>query len=74
MITAQEAAEIGLINKVVDLNPSDQLPPALQKDDDASKRKERSIEVARLLNRKLIDRVHGFIKGNYKEWIYRSQN
>ena len=54
MITAQEAAEIGLINKVVDLNPSDQLPPALQKDDDASKEKERSIEVARLLNRKLL--------------------
>src|ERR671939_1046651 len=44
MITAHEAAEIGLINKVVDLEPNDQLPPALQKNDDASKEKERSIE------------------------------
>jgi 3-hydroxypropionyl-coenzyme A dehydratase len=54
MITAHEAAEIGLINKVVDLEPNDQLPPASQKNDDASTEKERSIEIAKLLNRKLL--------------------
>jgi 3-hydroxypropionyl-coenzyme A dehydratase len=54
MITAHEAAEIGLINKVVDLEPNDQLPPPSQKNDDASKEKERSVEIAKLLNRKLL--------------------
>src|ERR687889_8972 len=54
MITAEEAAQIGLVNKVVSLEPEDNLPPEASKDD-AVKEKERSAEVAKILNKKLID-------------------
>ena len=54
MITAEEAVQIGLVNKVVSLGSEDNLPPEVSKDD-ASKEKERSAEVAKILNKKLIE-------------------
>src|ERR671925_2226389 len=54
MITAEEAEQIGLVNKVVSLGPEDNLPPEASKGyDDAVKEKERSAEVAKILNKKL---------------------
>src|ERR671925_1984439 len=54
MITAEEALEIGLVNKVVNLTSEDNLPPEASKGyDDAVKEKERSAEVAKILNKKL---------------------
>jgi 3-hydroxypropionyl-coenzyme A dehydratase len=54
MISAAEAEQIGLINKVVDLGPDDVLPPDAPKGDPA-KEKERSGQVAGVLNRKLME-------------------
>ena len=54
MITAEEAVQIGLVNKVVSLGPEDNLPPEASKDD-AVKEKERSAEIAKILNKKLIE-------------------
>src|SRR5215210_4724171 len=54
MITAEEAVQIGLVNKIVSLGPEDNLPPEASKDD-AVKEKERSAEVAKILNKKLIE-------------------
>ncbi len=54
MITADEAAQIGLVNKVVSIGAEDKLPPEAPKDDTA-KEKERAAEVAKILNRKLMD-------------------
>ena len=54
MITAKEAEGIGLVNKVVSLGSEDNLPPEVSKDD-AVKEKERSAEVAKILNKKLIE-------------------
>ena len=56
MISAQEAYEIGLVNKVVSLSNEDQLPPEIGDDkSDPKKEKERAGEIARILNRKLIN-------------------
>jgi 3-hydroxypropionyl-coenzyme A dehydratase len=56
MISAQEAYEIGLVNKVVSLDDQDQLPPAVVDDkSDPKKEKERAAEIAKILNRKLIN-------------------
>ena len=56
MISAQEAYEIGLVNKVVSLSNEDQLPPEIGDDkSDPKKEKERALEIARILNRKLIN-------------------
>lgn len=54
MVSASEAEQIGLVNKVVDLGPDDVLPPDAPKGDPA-KEKERSGQVAGLLNRKLME-------------------
>jgi 3-hydroxypropionyl-coenzyme A dehydratase len=54
MITAEEAERMGLVNKVVSLGSEDNLPPEVSKDD-AVKEKERSAEVAKILNKKLIE-------------------
>ena len=54
MITAEEGAQIGLVNKVVSLGPEDQLQPEAPKDN-ASSEKERANELAKILNRKLIE-------------------
>jgi 3-hydroxypropionyl-coenzyme A dehydratase len=54
MITADEAVQIGLVNRVVSIGPDDKLPPEAPKGD-AAKEKERAAEVAKILNRKLMD-------------------
>jgi 3-hydroxypropionyl-coenzyme A dehydratase len=53
MITAEEAVQIGLINKVVNLEPEDQLQS--QTSDEISDEKEKANEEARSLNKKLIE-------------------
>jgi 3-hydroxypropionyl-coenzyme A dehydratase len=54
MITADEAYQIGLVNKVINLGSEEKIPPEAPKGD-AAKEKERSGEVAKILNRKLMD-------------------
>ncbi len=41
MISAQEAYEIGLVNRVVSLGDEDQLPPEVEDKSDPKKEKER---------------------------------
>lgn len=53
MISAEEAQQIGLVNRVVSISSEDSLPPEAPKGD-AGKEKERAIEVAKILNRKLM--------------------
>jgi 3-hydroxypropionyl-coenzyme A dehydratase len=53
MVTADEAASIGLVNKVVKLCAEDQLPPEAPKGDAAAE-KARAAEVAKVLNKKLM--------------------
>jgi 3-hydroxypropionyl-coenzyme A dehydratase len=53
MITADEAASIGLVNKVVKLGPEDQLPAEAPKGDTPAE-KARAAEVAKILNKKLM--------------------
>jgi 3-hydroxypropionyl-coenzyme A dehydratase len=53
MITAEEAVQIGLVNKVVNLEPEDQLQS--QTSDEISNKKEKANEEARSLNKKLIE-------------------
>jgi 3-hydroxypropionyl-coenzyme A dehydratase len=55
MISAQEAYEIGLVNKVVSLGDEDQVPPEVDDKSDPKKEKERAAEIAKILNRKLIN-------------------
>ena len=54
MITADEALQIGLVNKVVSVGAGDNLPPEAPKGD-AAKEKERAAEVGKILNKKLIE-------------------
>ncbi|MGD1835173.1 MAG: enoyl-CoA hydratase-related protein [Nitrososphaeraceae archaeon] len=55
MISADEALKIGLVNKVVSLNPNDDdLPPEVPIDDE-NKVKERKKKLAIILNKKLIN-------------------
>jgi 3-hydroxypropionyl-coenzyme A dehydratase len=54
MITADQASQIGLVNRVVSVGPDDNLPPEAPKDH-AAKEKERTAEVGRILNKKLMD-------------------
>jgi 3-hydroxypropionyl-coenzyme A dehydratase len=54
MITADEAYQIGLVNKVINLGSEDKIPPEAPKGD-AAKEKERATEIAKTLNRKLMD-------------------
>jgi 3-hydroxypropionyl-coenzyme A dehydratase len=54
MIVADEAYQIGLVNKVIDIGPDDKLPPEAPKGD-AAKEKERAIGIAKILNKKLMD-------------------
>jgi 3-hydroxypropionyl-coenzyme A dehydratase len=54
MIMADEAYNIGLVNKVISLGPDDKLPPEGPKGD-AVKEKERASEIAKILNKKLMD-------------------
>lgn len=54
MIAADEALQIGLVNRVISLGPDDPLPPEAPKGD-TTKEKERAAEVAKVLNRKLMN-------------------
>ena len=54
MVTADEAYQIGLVNKVINLGSDDKIPPEAPKGD-ATKEKERANEIAKTLNRKLMD-------------------
>jgi 3-hydroxypropionyl-coenzyme A dehydratase len=54
MIAADEAYQIGLVNKVINLGSDDKIPPEAPKGD-AAKEKERTSEIAKTLNRKLMD-------------------
>jgi len=53
-ISAEEAEKIGLVNKVIALGPNDVLPPDAP-DGDSVKEKERSTQLARILNKKLME-------------------
>ena len=53
-LAAEEAEQIGLVNKVISLGPDDVLPPDAP-DGDSIKEKERSNQVARILNKKLME-------------------
>lgn len=53
-ISAEEAEKIGLVNKVIALGPNDVLPPDAP-DGDSIKEKERSTQLARILNKKLME-------------------
>jgi len=53
-ISAEEAEKIGLVNKVIALGPNDMLPTDAS-NGDSVKEKERSIQVARILNKKLME-------------------
>src|SRR5919107_2310895 len=54
MIMADEAYQIGLVNTVISTGPEDKLPPEVPKGD-AIKEKERANEIAKILNKKLMD-------------------
>lgn len=54
MITAEEAFQLGLVNNVISLTPDDNLPPEVAADD-KEKQKERSNQIAKLLNNKLMN-------------------
>lgn len=54
MISAEEAEQIGLVNKVINLGQDDILPPRAP-EGDSVKEKERSNQVAKILNKKLMD-------------------
>jgi 3-hydroxypropionyl-coenzyme A dehydratase len=53
-LSGEEAEQIGLVNKVISLGPDDVLPPDAP-DGDSIKEKERSNQVARILNKKLME-------------------
>lgn len=61
MISADEAVKIGLVNKVVNLSSDDKLPPDVPRGD-AAKEKERAAEIARILNKKLMDNCMALAK------------
>jgi len=53
MITADEAHQIGLVNKVINVGPEDNLPAEVR--GDPAKEKERAGHVAKILNKKLME-------------------
>jgi len=54
MIPAEEAFQLGMVNNVISLTPGDNLPPEVAADD-KEKQKERSNQIAKLLNNKLMN-------------------
>jgi 3-hydroxypropionyl-coenzyme A dehydratase len=62
MISAQEAHEIGLVNSVVSLDKSDEMPPEVDDKSDPKKEKERAAEIAKILNKKLINECTALAK------------
>lgn len=61
MITAEEAVQIGLVNKVVSLGPEETLQLETPKEDTSDK-KERAKEEAKALNKKLIEECMSLAK------------
>jgi 3-hydroxypropionyl-coenzyme A dehydratase len=61
MINADEAYQIGLVNKVISLGPDDKLSREVPKGDPV-KEKERASEIAKILNKKLMDECIGLAK------------
>lgn len=61
MIAADEAASIGLVNRVVKLGPEDQLPAEAPRGDAAAE-KARAAEVAKILNKKLMNECMALAK------------
>jgi 3-hydroxypropionyl-coenzyme A dehydratase len=62
MISAQEAHEIGLVNSVVSLDKDDEMPPEADDKSDPKKEKERAAEIAKILNKKLINECTALAK------------
>src|SRR5688500_19378840 len=54
IIPAEEAFQLGMVNNVISLTPDDNLPPEVAADD-KEKQKERSNQIAKLLNNKLMN-------------------
>ena len=54
MISAEEALQFGLVNRVISLTSDDNLPPEAPKDN-KEKEKERNTQIAKILNNKLMD-------------------
>lgn len=54
MIPAEEAFQLGLVNNVISMTPTDNLPPEVTTDD-KEKQKERNNQIAKLLNNKLMN-------------------
>jgi 3-hydroxypropionyl-coenzyme A dehydratase len=54
MISAEEGEQIGLVNKVIALGKDDVLPPSAP-EGDSVKEKERSNQIAKILNKKLME-------------------
>lgn len=61
MINADEAYEIGLVNNVVKLDDKDEIPDQVSQDD-VVKVKERDKEIAKILNKKLINETLSLTK------------
>lgn len=61
MINADEAYKIGLVNNVVKLDDTDEIPDQVSKDD-VVKIKERDREIAKILNKKLINETLSLTK------------
>ena len=53
MISAEEALQLGLVNRVISLTSDDNLPPEAPKDN-REKEKERNAQIAKILNNKLM--------------------
>ena len=53
MISAEEALQLGLVNRVISLTSDDNLPPEAPKDN-RDKEKERTTQIAKILNNKLM--------------------
>jgi len=61
MISAEEALQLGLVNRVISLTSDDNLPPEPPKDD-KEKERERNSQIAKILNNKLMDECDNLAK------------
>ena len=61
MISAEEARQFGLVNRVISLTSDDNLPPEAPKDN-KEKEKERNTQIAKILNNKLMDECDNLAK------------
>ena len=61
MISAEEALQLGLVNRVISLTSDDNLPPEAPKDN-KEKEKERNSQIAKILNNKLMDECDNLAK------------